>query len=116
LLKNPDDVDSGIQIGQIQFLAQNSGLQNLGSQNIIDEYFLGSITRSTYVDLAIGNRIGIELKAINIPAALGILPMCEGSKKQKYNEVKVLHTRYATNNIPQRYEIQKFLNLQSPSN
>ena len=101
VLKNPKDIYPLIQIGKVEFLAQNGGLEHLGAQNIKNEDFLGCVLCSFYKNLAVGNRIGVKLKPVYVSTCLGTLCKSKGTDKKEKDEVKVLHKVLVTKAMPQ---------------
>ena len=68
LLENSQYVNTGIQIGEIQFLAKNGRFHYSRTENIEYHYLFRGIALSSNIDLTACYRIWIEVESLYIPS------------------------------------------------
>ena len=61
VLENPQNIYSFRQISEVQFPAQNSSLEHLGTEHIKNQNLFRSIFWGFNINLALCHRIGIQL-------------------------------------------------------
>ena len=105
VLKNPQNIYALGQIGEIEFPSQNSGLKYLGTKHIKNQDFFWGILWSFNENLALGYRIGVQLKSINIGPLLAYLGITKRANQKEENKVKLFHKVLVTKAMPQRYKI-----------